>query len=235
MRVISRYVPGSAKGGIRAALSLVSYPLLERLRGYPTIGADVIAAMQRTNVIVIHIPKTGGISLNEAIYGLSQKGHLTWDEVRRISPALYRRALKIAVVRDPIDRFLSAHDFLRGGGKGARDRAFRDKWLAGTTVNDFVDRFENEPELFRYTHFRRQTEFVCDVHGNCMVDRLIPYARLQAEFADLFPNLSLPHRNTVKAGRTPRSALSRDSLTVLERFYESDSALHAKSLGVSVS
>lgn len=151
-----------------------------------------LARMQESDLLFVHIPKCGGKSVQKALYGLDQDegfGHATIDFYRALlGPARFRRMEKLAVVRDPVERCLSAFRFSQAGGFGLpRDRALQerldgldfDSFVTGPVLADLVQ----SDVVFRPQHF-----FVFDADGHCPVERLIPLERL----GDVLAQLRLP-------------------------------------------
>ncbi len=185
----------------------------------------------KRGLILIHIPKNAGTSVEDAIYGYRVR-HRTWPEVRDLCPRAWKSLPKIAVLRDPVDRFLSAFDYLKSGGRNEQDRRFAQRMIGPRAIGAFVDRF-SENETFRsttmhYFHFRPQTDYVCD--GNTvMVDHLIPFPRMAEgleKLAGVEPG-ALAHSNKTTGRRTRPSDLSQAAVDRLRDLYASDAALYA--------
>lgn len=135
------------------------------------------AAYRRTGAIFVHVPKVAGSTISAALYRGSL-GHFTAVEMAAYDPDWFARLPSFAVLRDPVERALSAWRYVRSGGTAegwVAPRAeydlpeFRDferfatEWLpsrtaAGDDTLDFV--------------FQTQTRFVCDPAGVVLVDRL---------------------------------------------------------------
>lgn len=116
----------------------------------------------RTGVGMIHVPKSAGTSLARELYGRSL-GHFPLELYQKTLGPLSCQVPIFAVLRDPVDRFLSAFRFF--SMRGTRD--------AGMTLDDprsdlwrqDLDRFLSEyidptPELERDYIFRPQVSFV---------------------------------------------------------------------------
>jgi hypothetical protein len=73
-------------------------------------------AVKQSGIIFIHIPKTAGTSICKALYGTGTIGHLRIKEWQFSFPQTWRKLRVVSVVRDPLDRFLSAFYFLKKGG-----------------------------------------------------------------------------------------------------------------------
>lgn len=184
----------------------------------------------KRGVILIHIPKNAGTSVEDALYGYRVR-HRTWAEVQTSCPRAWITLPKIAIVRDPLERFLSAYDYLRGGGRNAADRAFA-KWMIGTqSVTEVAERLSKSPGYRRvatqYFHFRPQSDYVCD-GGVLMVDRLIPFPHMAdglLRYANVSPN-ALQHANRTLSQRTNRRALTPTTVDQIEAIYSDDRVLY---------
>jgi hypothetical protein len=179
--------------------------------------------------LFIHIPKNAGNSVCHALYGMRIYHRPAW-EIRLFHPIRYRRWFKFAVVRDPIDRFLSAYDFLLLGGKNGRDAAFRDKYLKDAgDINAFVRSLKDlsiRREVTAYFHFRPQFAFVSAAQ-RVIVNRLVPFERMNADIPSLTGGAGLERINTTRGARTSASTLTTDSLEILRDIYQVDVKLHA--------
>lgn len=178
--------------------------------------------------LFIHIPKAAGNSVCQALYGMKIH-HRPAGEIRLFHPWRYRRWYKFAVVREPVDRFLSSYDFLSRGGKNSQDAAFRDNFIRNVgDINAFIQRLSNtafRQKVMRYFHFRPQFYYVC-VARRCIVNRLIPFERMNEELPPLLAGASVPFVNVTGGNRTPVSVLSPENLAFVQKLYRIDRTLH---------
>lgn len=72
------------------------------------------AAWQQEGLIFVHVPKNGGTSINNAIYGRFM-GHCRVRDIERVRPDLLRAMPSLAVARNPWARAYSAWNFARKG------------------------------------------------------------------------------------------------------------------------
>jgi hypothetical protein len=121
----------------------------------------------------IHIPKTAGTSVSAALYGEGVR-HRTWEDLRAMDPEGFARWLTLAIVRDPVDRFLSAYDYLVRGAPAETNRAFRRRFLrGGRSAAAFIDAELRSPrhraQILRWVHFpstaRVRRRYHRDSHG----------------------------------------------------------------------
>jgi hypothetical protein len=178
----------------------------------------------------IHIPKTAGTSVSAALYGEGVR-HRTWEDLRAMDPEGFARWLTLAVVREPIDRFLSAYDYLMRGGRTEFDVAFRRRFLRGRpSITTFIAEHLHPPrqraQILAWLHFRPQCDYVATPAGRIMVRRLIPFDRLDDVLPAWLPaSTPLPRLNVTRGSRTPRAALSANDTDLLVQIYRDDAAL----------
>jgi len=188
-------------------------------------------AFDTTESIFVHIPKAAGTSVAMALYGM-QVGHWTWRQWRELNPVKFRKYFKFAIMRDPVDRFVSAFYYLRGGGMNASDKQFGDSILmaypnANAFAKALVD-YELQRKVLAWKHFRRQADYVADERGKPQTDAILLFENLDAEFASVAGRInpgvqSLPCLN--KTAEKPDVGLDKDALDVLECLYRTDFTL----------
>ena len=187
----------------------------------------IAPAVLDTGALFIHIPKNAGTSVSWALYG----GPATHRSVRLYefaAPDLAARSYKFAVLRDPVERFLSAFDFvLNGGGEHVPviERSLR-RLRRVRSVDDYLDYLEKRRSNWIDIDNvgRPQTWFLTDRSGRIAVDALFTLddlARVQ-EVVLRHGGGEIMHMN-----RTRRSVrtLSADQLRRVRRIYAADFAL----------
>src|SRR5580658_494468 len=94
-------------------------------------------------LLFIHVPKNAGTSIAAALYGRSL-GHKTAHFYHTAAVDFFRDAEVFAVLRDPVERFLSAYWFIRnqGGDQVAVEAGFAKKLAGVETVDDLLDFLE---------------------------------------------------------------------------------------------
>lgn len=144
--------------------------------------------LRRHRVIFIHIPKTGGQSICQALFGNPDYvGHVPLHLYERESPALFRACLKFTVVRHPLARLLSAYAYLMADSTHAADITFRDQVLR--RYADFTAFIRHglatDPEIQTWWHFRPQISFLRTEAGPIGVDVIGRFETLGPDFAAL--------------------------------------------------
>ncbi|MFQ6547508.1 sulfotransferase family 2 domain-containing protein [Aestuariibius sp. 2305UL40-4] len=184
----------------------------------------------KRGLILIHIPKNAGTSVEDALFGYRVR-HRTWAEIRESCPEAWAKCPKLAILRDPVDRFLSAYDYLSGGGRNATDRAFGAHMIAGLPIDRFVDRLVRDrrfrEQVMRYFHFRPQSDYVCD-GDRLVLDHPIPFASMEQgliKVAGLRPG-DLAHTNRTRGARTQRDHIGPDTVERIIALYAADQRLH---------
>lgn len=172
------------------------------------------------NFVFIHIPKTGGTSINRAL-GLADE-HKTALQLRgRLGVQRWERKFRFAFVRNPWDRAVSAFKFARDRNKDSRFVAlsFRD-WLRLA----YVDR---HPLYFDIpVSFLPQFGWISDDSDRVLVDFIGRFENLSADFANVCERIgrkapALPHHNSTKRDDY-RSYYDDESIEIIARWYKKD-------------
>jgi hypothetical protein len=141
----------------------------------PLMRRKVIPDIVNGRPIFIHVPKNGGTSIKRCLYG-DDPGHLTTRFYAFSAPELLDRSDSFAIIRDPVDRFMSAFDFLiRGGGKDASVQAPVMRRLAHIrTLDDYLGYLEAlQGDWFRSANTARpQWWYICDLQGRIRIKNL---------------------------------------------------------------
>jgi len=96
-------------------------------------------------IIFIHIPKNGGTSINQALYGRFM-GHYSAKQVLQNSPKLFNTLPTFAISRNPWDRCASAYRFAKSG-------------IANNAPKNLAMTYHSD---YGSTNFSTFEKFVCD-------------------------------------------------------------------------
>jgi len=136
------------------------------------------AAFLDKGVVMVHIPKAGGTSVATAVYGrnLGKIGsqHYAYSELAS-DPELAALS-SFTVVRNPYWRFLSAYNYLRGGGQVAMPIADNLAWarlLATVSVDELLLLL-----LARKYSSDRRLDMLMAAHGATDLVMFLPQSRL---------------------------------------------------------
>jgi Sulfotransferase family len=180
----------------------------------------------RRGILFVHVPKNAGTSIATALYGRTLS-HETMRFYLDAVPHLAMTLPSIAILRDPVERFVSAYRYARAGGGRHRSvaRPFRDRYMAFGSVDDALDHLEQARSLYDIDHiFRPQSWYVTNKAGRPAVRHLIDLRDI-AHLPDRVPelrNLRLPHLNASRP--FPLTLTDRQQARILA-FYHADFAL----------
>ena len=177
--------------------------------------------------IFVHIPKTGGIAVLKSLVGSLGAGHsnMTWYK-DHLSVSQYRTFLKVTIVRDPIERFISAINFLALGGLNEEDK----KWsvahyTSGFDINQYVQ-FSLEQHISTYVHLRSQSSFLKDDTGAIDMDFIGRFETLEQDYQHICQLLSvrkpLLRKNVTGVKTFSIDVLSVASVSKLKELYADD-------------
>ena len=191
------------------------------------IASATINDILRARVLFIHIPKTAGTSICALLYDRNLP-HFTADFYQRVMRTQLGDVKSFAVVRHPIERFVSAYRFVMSGGSDIMltSRYERAKFCSMDSVDEFVDfLFENGDRLGFSSMFRKQVDYVLDGQGRVLVDQLYPLGDATGLSQNLMKRLgvkNIPHLNRSRPCPITLSAATLDKIALI---YEQDFAL----------
>lgn len=148
---------------------------------------------RRVGLVFVHITKTAGTALREAIYGpdvgIDQIPHRSAEFLRRVNPKEYAAYTSVAVLRNPATRLASLFNFLKAG-------------MAASTLDEFVERYISmypdfeayrqaleDPKVRATVPWRSQTSWISDMQGNIIVDLLLCQEHLDEGVRELEAHL----------------------------------------------
>jgi hypothetical protein len=202
-------------------------PRQARLRLDEAVGKGLYRGFSdQHQAIFIHIPKTAGVSLKQALGVPEEIGHADYLAFRAASPAKCRSYFKFTFVRNPWDRLLSAYSFLQAGGIPRFDRFWRVQLMSGvTSFEEFVmDRLENAV-AFQALHFRPQYSFLCDGAGRMKMDFVGRFETIEEDCEQLAARLgiALPLQRLNRSRHTAyQSAYTPAMRDLVARIYARD-------------
>ncbi len=162
---------------------------------------NLLFAFKETKTVFIHIPKTAGISLINAIYGnVNGGGHRTFNFYKYIYGEDIANFFTFSFVRHPYSRLYSAFNYLKQGGINSHDKkAFETHLIHFKNFKDFVLNGLNEKLINEIIHFTPQSNFICDARNSILIDFVGKYENIANDISYIENkinfSLSLPHLN----------------------------------------
>lgn len=189
-------------------------------------GSFYLPQFHEMKTIFLHIPKSAGTSLGEALFGTGLTGHFDWRLYKAENRAAFRSYYKFCFVREPIDRFLSAYNYLIGGGKAPYDAAMGLDVAKYGGINAFIEFGLERDRWSRLRHFRPQSLMVCDRDLSVQVDFVGRFENFDRDcqiVADALGVKLAPPKSNVTPRKTVSFAdLSGSSLRRLRDIYRAD-------------
>jgi hypothetical protein len=180
----------------------------------------------RQGLLFVHIPKNAGTSFFRTLFGSKAiTEHFSAQFYHQLNKVNFEKSLKIAVVRDPDERFVSAVNFNRYTSSQSADREFGNKFLNYDSMDTLCQSIDRNDSLFdhvsRHVHFRRQVGYVCDSDGEVIVDLLISMNSLVAGLKEVGRvvgrDFTLEHRNV-----SPRQNIGFKMSGRMREYFEPD-------------
>jgi hypothetical protein len=143
----------------------------------------------------VHVPKTGGTAIERTLLGgtnVPMGGHTTALGFRSKYPEVFHDYFKFAVIREPVDRFVSAFCYLRQEPVHmAHNNALIHEC---DTLECFAERLRTEPTIIQsMVHLLPQHRFICDHNGQILVDAVYRYHDLDRAWRDICERLGVSH------------------------------------------
>ena len=172
--------------------------------------------------IFIHINKTAGTSLGNAI-GLPIKHHQTAREViARIGRDKWDKAYKFTLVRNPWDKVVSHYEYRRKRNKTAlasNEIPFRE-WVRITYGPDKDPFYYNNPKAFQ-----PQVEWLKDDDGKITIDFIGKFESINEDFRQIRNAIGidaeLPHLNASKRSGY-RHYYDDESREIVSKWFQED-------------
>ncbi len=155
--------------------------------------------------LFVHVPKTAGKSVLDLfglpMLGSEYDGSKDWIEdpyghvpVRSYGKRQWFKSyFKFAIVRHPFDRLVSAFHFLDKGGLNEGDRAFAEEHLS--PYNGDFQKFvaEGLESAKIYSHFRPQSDWLCNRRGNITVNYVGKFENLEESMGEIAGRIGLEY------------------------------------------
>lgn len=196
------------------------------------------------NFLFVHIPKTAGSSLHQALRPYAQnKNRTPWRRIishlpvhedtskayfrthmkalefqKKIAPETFFRLHKFATVRNPYDQMVSYFRFIQRN-QNSKQHQDAQKWCFADAVSYFERKNRRRPI--------NQSSWLIGKNGECIVDRIMFFETITKDVSDLTAFLGLnttaelPHINTTTRGHY-RDYYDDNLKRRVEKLYEAD-------------
>jgi hypothetical protein len=153
-------------------------------------------------LLFIHVPRAAGMSIARVL-GAAGTRHYSARYFATIDPAWFAATPSFAVIRDPVDRFLSGYSYMRAAGaEGVHMAAvFADQTRHIDSVDAYLDYLEGKDIFDLDFVMRPQSWFVTGADGKVLVKNLFILGADDAALAAYlkpFGAGAIPHVNRSK-------------------------------------
>lgn len=165
----------------------------QRVRLKTVIGPSPITpGMRRRSALFIHIPKTAGTSVTQALFSEWPHASAPYFLFERRDKAAFDSYFRFAFVRNPWDRLVSAYYYLRRSDLSPPDLAWVRAHMGEIgTFDHFVRHWLNEDRMWAHEVFAPQHFFVVDSAGQVRVDFIGRFENLHSDFRTICERLGV--------------------------------------------
>ncbi len=180
-------------------------------------------------VLFIHVPKNGGTTVSTQLYG-GHVGHRSAQYYLEFSRSWFYSVKSFALLREPIDRFISSYYYLKQGGSHkvpASDSAvkFIANYSSPNELAEHLSGFSLEDLRVLDPVLRDQSFYFCDPQGKVLVDLLFSLEKVRGHTFQVADRVIDMTRRTNVSRKLPNSVSQMDikHLTKsLEKLYALD-------------
>lgn len=184
--------------------------------------------VRSSGILFVHIPKNGGTSVKRSLYS-SDPGHATVRFYEMLAPELLDSHVTFALVRDPIDRFLSGFDFLMArGGADVRIHPSPLKRLRHVASLDQLIGYLEDLDgdwLHVDTFLRPQWWYLADRAGRLRIRNLFVLDTDNSDLNSFLDGFGLPPVEHLNATERKNHTMSPDQERRVRKLYERDFGL----------
>lgn len=182
-------------------------------------------------LIFVHIPKNAGTSIENHLK-MRETGHKVWFVYRDRFPNEWQNYTSFAVVRNPIDRFVSCYRYARMeksywhnvNGQAVYGKHPDYDICAALDINTVVKEFVRRRITLKHRGWLPQFIWVCDAKYAVMVNRIIRYEALSSELAHANICEALPKINWSDGDV---GELTDETVNILRAIYKFDYEIFA--------
>lgn len=193
-------------------------------------GAYDLRPFFEKRCVFVHIPKTAGASVKNAVFGRNCGCHFKlWQYQMILTGEEYKSFFKFCFVRNPWDRVFSAYRFIRQGGfSRIRGEMFEEFIKPYISFEDFVLNGLSNAIKNSCLLFEPQYRFVCDSNENIAVDYVGHVENLDHDLQRIcqilkIDSVELGHFNRADGGvRKFENHYTREMIDKIRDLYQKD-------------
>jgi len=182
--------------------------------------------------IFIHIPRTAGTSIKEALK-LPGRGHPGWQYFFEHYPQKWNTYIRFTIVRNPWDRVVSAFSYAKmwkSYWHNTRMGPHPDyQVLQDKTFNECCEILRDKRDLLRHESWFPQYLWIAGMHNNNILffaDHVLHYENLENDFSILSKkihliNVPLPKVNQ-SAREEYRKYYNEETMNIIKDLYSTD-------------
>jgi hypothetical protein len=192
------------------------------------LEGTLLHAFYQSKIVFIHIPKTAGVSILKAIYGVvSLESHRSFyfnKVALNMKDDVY---FTFSFIRNPLDRLYSTYKFLEKGGMNKHDEIAFNKYLSKfKDFEDFVINGLNSNLIQEITHLKPQHEYICDYKGKILVDYIGRFENLEDHVKIISKKINkqiiLPHFNKNEKENDSFTVYTTEMVQKVKNIYKDD-------------
>ncbi len=179
--------------------------------------------IEETNTIFVHVPKAAGTSIVNLLYKRHDWCHLALcDYEFEIGKEKFNSYKKLTFVRHPVDRFISAFNYLKYTSSIEYDKCWAHKYINSLDINEFVSVWLTEENVKNSSidHFRTQMSFICDKRCFNGIFKVEEMNDKENEITKFIPDFSLGFRKNKSV--TKENILTKKSIDRIFEVYKCD-------------
>ena len=194
-------LPYTVRHGVYKYAKRKNYLRNQKLRLIsPRIDQPSLKKFDDFKCIFVHIPKTGGVTINNSYFNSLGGVHRTIKDYQLIfNKKEFFEYFKFAFVRNPWDRLVSTYFHYKRGGFHSNDKEWYKSNLSKYNgFEEFVTEWVNKENINKRPHFKPQHEFIT-INGEIFVDRIFRFEQFKEAIQEINNKLnleiSIPHLN----------------------------------------
>ena len=188
---------------------------------------------EKLKSIFIHIPKTAGRSIHQAIFG-DESNHIPLARYKAYNTDKFESYFKFCFTLNPYGRMYSAFSNLvkMVGDKSHRDARMATKYLRNIdSFESFIKKLGEDyiyrSQILQYTHFIPQYKWVCLPPNNePEMDFIGRFENLQSDFNEVIKRLdidtSLPTIGKRSKTKSYKEVYTQEMLSIVGDIYQED-------------